>query len=111
MPKVTAIVSRTTNHISLVQGHEYEVIGIDELSFRIVDESGEPTLHPKSFFLDCEITAPDEWQYQEYGDGEYTYLPLELSSRGFFEDYADGQCAAVQTYREYLQRQKVHSQQ
>lgn len=107
MPKVTAIVSRVTNHISLVQGHDYEVIGIDDEYFRIVDESCEPALHPKSFFVDCEIDPPSDWKHEDYGEGEFAYAPPEFASRGFFEDYADGQDAAVRGFRAYLQRNKL----
>jgi len=102
MPRVTAVVSRTTDRISLVQGHEYEVIGIDDTCFRIVDESGEPALHPKSFFLDCEDCPPKEWLLQKFEDGEYACYPPEFSSIGFFEDYADGQSNAVQIFRRHL---------
>lgn len=107
MPKVTAIVSRKTNHISLVQGREYEVIGIDDTSFRIVDEAGEPALHPKSFFMDCEITPPDDWKYQDFGEGEYIYTPPDFASSGFFEDYADGEAITVQRFRDYLTKKNL----
>ena len=107
MPKVTSIVSRKTDHISLVQGHDYEVIGIDDACFRIVDESCEPALHPKSFFMDCEIVPPDDWKYQDFGAGEYAYSPPELAAIGFFEDYADGQLAAVKRFRTYLESRKL----
>lgn len=106
MPKVTSVVSRVTDHVSLVQGHDYEVIGIDDECFRIVDESREPALHPKSFFVDCQIDPPDDWKYHDFGEGEYAYDPPEFASRGFFEDYADGKTKAVQEFRAYLQRNK-----
>lgn len=106
MPKVTAIVSRVTNRVSLVQGHEYDVIGIDDMYFRIVDESEEPALHPKSYFGDCEITPPDEWEYRDFGDGEYLFAPREFVSIGFFEDYHDGLPAAILIFREYLQKRR-----
>jgi len=106
MQKVTSIVSRKTDHVSLVQGHDYEVIGIDDTCFRIVDESGEPALHPKSFFMDCDIVPPDNWKYQDFGEGEYAYSPAELATIGFFEDYSDGQVTAVQRFRSYLENRK-----
>ena len=107
MLKVTALVSRVTNHISLVQGHDYEVIGIDDEHFRTVDESSEPSLHPKSFFSDCQIDPPNHWKYQDFGEGEYAYDPPQFASRGFFEDYADGKPAAVQESRDYLRRRSL----
>lgn len=108
MPRVTAIVSRTTNHSSLVQGHEYEVIGIDDTCFRIVDESNEPALHPKSFFLDTEISPPNNWVNRHFEDGEYEVLPLEFAALGFFEDYADGQANALRIFRDYIQKNIAH---
>lgn len=107
MPQVTAIVSRVTNRISLLQGHDYEVIGIDDKYFRIVDESGEPVLHPKSFFVDCEIVPPEDWNYRNDGEGEYAYDPPEFSAKGFCEDYADGHSAAVRKFRAYLQSKNL----
>ena len=108
MPRVTAIVSRTTNHSSLVQGHEYEVIGIDDTCFRIVDESREPALHPKSYFMDCEITLPKDWVNHHFDDGEYEIIPSEFATLGFFEDYADGQANALHVFRDYIQKNIPH---
>lgn len=107
MPKVTAMVSRETDHISLVQGHEYELIGIDDTFVRVVDESREPALHPKSYFLDSEISPPSDWEYRDYGNGEYAYHPREFSARGFFEDYADGQVAAILEFKRYLEHRNL----
>lgn len=108
MLTVTSIVSRTTNHISLVQGHDYEVIGIENTYFRIVDESREPELCPKSFFLDCDVSPPKEWIHRQYEDGEYDFYPPEFATRGFFEHYADGEASALRIFREYLQNKKLN---
>jgi hypothetical protein len=107
MPKVTAIVSRTARTPSLVQGRDYEVISIDDAHFRIVDESKEPALYPKSFFLDCEIHPPDGWEHRRFEDGEYELSPPEFAARGFFEDYADGQDEACRIYRMYLENNNL----
>ena len=107
MPKVTSIVSRVTNRISLVQGHDYELIGIEDSSFRIVDESGEPALHPKSCFLECENIPPHDWKYHDFGDGVYSYYPPEFASIGFFEDHADGEQTAVQSFTRYLESRNL----
>jgi hypothetical protein len=104
MPKITAIVSRTCNQLSLVQGHDYEVIEVDEDCFRVIDESGEPALYPKTFFLDCDFAPPTDWLTHDYGGGQYTISPPEFSSAGFFEDYDDQVPAAVETYRDYVRR-------
>lgn len=108
MPKVTAIVSRITNHNSLVQGHQYEVIGIDDTCFRIVDESSEPVLHPMSFFVDVEISPPNGWVTRHFEDGQYEATPPEFAILGFFEDYADGQANALHIFRDYIQKNIPH---
>ena len=110
MQKVTAIVSKETNRISLVQGHDYDVIGIDDTSFYIVDESCEPAMYPKSYFLDSEIEPPKDWHYQDFGDGEYAYFPTALASKGFFEGYADGLNTSVQGFREFLMNNNLLKQ-
>lgn len=104
MPRVTAIVSRDTNRRSLVQGHDYEVIGFDDAYFRIVDESGEPAFHPKSFFLNCELSPPDGWVHRRFEDGAYDVVRPEFATQGFFEDYADGKACAIHAFRTYLQK-------
>ena len=104
MPKVTAVVSKTTNRLSLVQGHEYDVIGIDDSSFRVIDECGEPALYPKDYFLECVLDPPDDWVVHEYEDGEYTCSPRDLSQPGFFEDYSDGCNDAINLFNEYVRR-------
>lgn len=98
---VTAVVSKTTNRQSLVQGHDYEVIGIDQDSFMIIDESGEPVSYPRVFFVDCEIEVPSGWVTTDYDDGEFTCDPPEFAERGFYEDYANGVESAILKYREY----------
>lgn len=104
MLKVVAVVSKTTNRLSLVQGHDYEVIGIDQDCFRVVDESGEPAIYPQEYFLDQTITPPEHWVLRKYSDDEYTYDPPELSEPGFYEDYADGLEPALRKFKEYRQK-------
>lgn len=105
MLNVTAVVSKSTNRQSLVQGHDYVVIGIDHECYRIIDESGEPALYPHVFFSDSDIAPPEHWVLRKYRDDEYTYDPPELSKQGFYEDYADGVELAVKTFREVCQRE------
>jgi hypothetical protein len=105
MTKVTAIVSKTTNRVSLVQGNEYEVIGIELLDYRIFDESGEPALFPKSYFQDEEVAPPPDWICRKYDDDEYEYNLPQFSDRGFFEDYADGVKEAVDAMEAFRRNQ------
>ena len=101
---VTAIVSKTTNRKSLVQGHDYEVIGIDQDSLMVIDDSGEPVSYPSSFFLEAEIEVPTDWIRTEHGDGEFSCDPPELAGRGFYEDYADGLESAILKFKQYRER-------
>ena len=38
------------NHIALIEGKEYDVISEEKDCYRVIDESGEDYLYPKSFF-------------------------------------------------------------
>ena len=101
MLRATAIVSKTTNRQSLVQGNDYEIIGIDDSCLRVIDESGEPGLFPKSYFLEGHFCPPPNWVLRKFDEDEYSYDPPELSEPGFYEDYADGHEAALATFRQY----------
>ena len=104
MPKVTATVSKTTNRVSLAQGNEYDLIGIETDCYRIIDESGEPTLFPKAYFLEDKVSPPVDWIYRKYEDEEYEYNMPQFSERGFFEDYADNVREAVEAIIEYKEK-------
>ncbi len=101
--KITSVVSKFTNKPSLVQGRDYHVIGVDDTHFRIIDESGEPSLYPKDYFLDDEFRAPEDWIFRNYGDGEYSYSVPALSAHGFYEDYADGVRDIVKKFQDFRQ--------
>ena len=104
MPKVTALVSRFTNRSSLVQGHCYEVIGIENGCYRVIDESEQPTLYPEVFFLEEGIVPPSGWTYRDFGEGEYLYSPPELAAEGFYEDHADGRDDAITAFARYARQ-------
>jgi hypothetical protein len=107
VPRVTSIVTRRTNGITLVQGHEYDVIGIDDAGFDVVDELGEPGWYPKSFFLEQDLRHPEDWQYEDFGDDGYCCFPRELGSRFFFEDYSDRKQSAIEAYKSYIAAKKL----
>jgi hypothetical protein len=102
MPKILAIVSKITNRTSLVQGHEYEVIGFDDSFYRVIDEANEPAFYPKSYFIDDGFTTPLNWVYRDLGEGEFSCDTPELSSPGFYENYADGEPSTIKAYKELL---------
>ena len=99
--RVTASVSKVTNRQSLIQSKDYVVIGVYDLNYRIIDESGEPALYPKSFFLDADFDLPKNWVFRDFGDGGFACSPPELSQRGFYEDYADGNPVAIAAFKSY----------
>ncbi len=103
---LTAVVSKTTNRQSLIQGHDYEVIGIDQDSFMIIDLSGEPVSYPRVFFLVCEVELPSDWVLTDYGEGEFTCDPPEFAERGFYEDYGNGLESALLKFRKYRERSR-----
>ncbi len=102
MKRITALVSKSTNNISLIQGNDYQVIGIREKFFHIVDEAGEPTLYPKSYFSGFVETVPSGWMFHHFECGDYICYPQELSSRGFFERYDDGHQKEIEVFKKYL---------
>jgi len=107
MPKATSLVSKETNKQSLVQGNDYVVIGLDESDFRIIDESGEICLYPKSYFLDVDFTPPSDWILISYGEGSYSFQAPEFSAKGFYENFEDGEGEAIKTFEKFKQKLKA----
>lgn len=91
-----------SRHTRLTPEKIYLVIGIDDESYRIVDDCFEPTLYRKELFDVLETGYPESWIKTEYEDGEYYIEPPELSGIGFYEDYFDGVESAVLAYKNYL---------
>ena len=109
MPKVTAIVSKKSWKMSLIQGEEYELIGIEHREtnlafFRIVDEKGDPPLYPCCYFLEEDILPPADWIQEDFGEGRIDYYPSELSGRYFFDHHSDDKPEEVRLYNEYLRK-------
>jgi hypothetical protein len=86
----------------LKPGKVYEVIGIDDEHYRIVDEGGEPILYPKYLFDVIDPTIPESWVRKDYPDDEYFIDPPELSHRGFYEDYFDRKPEATAIFEQFL---------
>jgi hypothetical protein len=106
MPKATSLVSRIAHGPSLVQGNEYEVIGIDDEYYRVIDDKGDPILYPKNYFLESDLVPPDGWVVDKYEDGQYAASPPELAAPRFFEDYHDGRSRAVEVFKEFCAKIK-----
>ncbi len=109
MPKVTAIVSKKSWKMSLIQGEEYELIGIEDIGsdqayFRIVDEKGDPPLYPCCYFLEEDILPPADWIRKDLGESRIDYYPFELSGRYFFDHHSDDKPEEVRLYNEYLRK-------
>ena len=86
MLRATAVVSKATNRQSLIQGNDYEVIGIRRFVSKNHRRNGRTGgFYPKTYFLDDELIPPTHWVLRKYGDDEYTYDPPELSTPGFYE--------------------------
>jgi len=107
LPTVTAVVSKMTNRVSLVQGNDYLVIGVHCSDYHIVDEAGEAVLYPMDYFIDDEVSCPPDWQLSEYDEGGTWCYPVEFCQPGFFEDL-DERCAdAVEIFRRFLKEQRA----
>jgi hypothetical protein len=96
-------------HQNLAPGRVYEVIGLDDENYRVVNDAGEPILYPKALFEVTDPTIPQEWVRRDYVDGEYHHDPPEFSDRGFFERYFDGRSREVEIFRGYLDRNRIES--
>ncbi len=68
----------------LTRGKEYEVIGLDHESFRVLDDKREPILFPKSFFLVVDNRISEDWIWDRYSSDEFYANPPELHEPGFY---------------------------
>jgi hypothetical protein len=69
---------------SLTPGRKYIVIGVDQESFRIVDDKGEPILFPREGFKVVDDAIPQDWIWDRQGDDEYCGGPEGLQAPGFY---------------------------
>jgi hypothetical protein len=90
------------NHQDLSPGKIYHVVGINDESFRVVDDKGEPILYSKKLFDVVDSKIPDHWVTKKYEDDEYYIDPPEFSEPGFYEKYFDGVKSAVKIFDRYL---------
>jgi hypothetical protein len=80
----------------LTELRDYFVLGVDEVSLRVVSDDGEPALYPKHLFNVLDHSLPPDWRFDDFEDGAYRVVPKLVSRRGFYEDYfgSDGDRAA-----------------
>ena len=84
----------------------YDVIGIDDTYYRIINEAKEPILYPKALFEVIDSSIPNTWVRKDCGDDEYYIDPPEFSRRGFYEDYFDGKPEAIHLFQEFVKSLK-----
>ncbi len=91
---------------SLTPGQQY-VVGVDQESYRVVDDKGEPLLFPREGFRVIDDTIPPDWIWDRQGDDEYYGGPAGLQTPGFYEDYFDGKREAIEQFQQYLRRNGI----
>lgn len=91
---------------NLTHGFEYIVVGLDQDSFRVINDRNEPVIYPKELFEVIDGTFPNHWKWKKYGEDEFVVSPSELSGRGFYEDWHDGVPAARAIFDEYIRMLK-----
>jgi len=98
------VIANVSKNSQLTRGKNYVVIGLDDTYFRIVNDSGEPTLYPRRAFTVTDDTVPHDWIWQHFDDGEFYAAPPELSSVGFYERYFDHDEEAVTIFNHYIKK-------
>lgn len=88
---------------SLTPGAEYEVIGIEGDSLRLVDDRGEPVLFDPACFQVTDANEPPDWVSVIEDGVRYAYPPC-WEGPGFFEDWHDGVAEVRRQFAEELAR-------
>jgi hypothetical protein len=73
----------------LTVGVDYFVVQVDDVYYRVVNDSGEPILYKKDRFVVIDERIPDDWIRTDHPDGEYFIGPPETETRGFWELWHD----------------------
>jgi len=87
---IVRLKSDTVCPASLRSDKPYIVYGLEEGSYRLVDEEEEPILHEQALFDILDDRLPSDWIRTEYEDGALYVEPPETSEPGFYEDWHDG---------------------
>ncbi len=87
---------------SLSVDREYEVLGIEGESFRLMDDQGEPVLFDAECFEIINVTEPTFWINPFPNETERYAYPPEWAAVGFFEVWHDGDIAVRKAFAEQL---------
>ncbi|MCY2976562.1 MAG: hypothetical protein NTW52_18045 [Planctomycetota bacterium] len=77
---------------------------MSDTDYRVIDDLGEPSLYPRSYFLEDRLEPPLEWITKNFDEGEYWAIPNELSARRLFEDFFDGNKESIATIKAFAER-------
>jgi hypothetical protein len=96
--KVVAVKKKAPDgrRLSLTIGKEYEVLGIEADSYRIITDphatpwGSDPVLFDPGCFKITDPSEPAFWVCSYGSDGERYCYPGEWGEPGFFEHYHDG---------------------
>lgn len=84
----------------LTIGQTYQVLGLSDQSFRIINNAKEPMLYARQCFEIVDPKIPQDWIRRDYDDGEYHIAPGPCSEPGFYEDFFDGDPRSIKIFRE-----------
>lgn len=87
---------------SLTVGREYEVLGIECDSYRLLDDAGEPVLFDPQCFEVVEPQEPPFWVFQVGDEGERYAYPPGWGVPGFFEAWHNGDEVVQRVFAEQL---------
>lgn len=88
-------------YTSLTAGKVYDVIEIDGIYFRMIDDHGEPILCERDAFDIIDDSIPEDWISQDEDNGAFHMVPMELSDQYLFEAYFDGDDEAAKVLEQY----------
>lgn len=87
---------------SLTIGGEYEVLGIECDSLRLLTDRGEPVLFDPECFEVTDPSVPSFWVLVFGDEGEQYAYPPGWGKPGFFEDWHDGVAVVRRRFAEQL---------
>lgn len=90
------------HHGALTVGREYEVLGIECDSYRLLDDAGEPVLFDPKCFEVVEPQEPVFWISRVGDEGERYAYPPGWGVPGFFEAWHDGDEVVRRVFAEQL---------
>ncbi|MCP4105366.1 MAG: hypothetical protein GY749_07505 [Desulfobacteraceae bacterium] len=82
----------------LTVGKEYEVLGIEADSYRLLDDQNDPVLFDPYSFEISDPTEPDFWNCEIGEDGERYCYPREWLKKNIIESFHDKTEAARQRF-------------